>query len=138
MLGKIRNLVDKDTAFSLYQSLVLPLFNYCNKVYDGLSQQNSDVLQKLQNADIRSILQCDSRSHIADLHSEVNLEYLCSCRIKHTVVEMFKVYHELSLEYILNMFDKEADTHHICTRYAHTGNFVLPKFQLKTTQRLFR
>ena len=118
MLGKIRNIVDKDTAFSLYQSLVLPLFDYCDVVYDGLSQYNCDVLQKLQNAGIRSISQYDSRSHITDIHSEVNLEYLCSRREKHTMIEMFKVYHGLSPPYILSMFNKAREVHSINTRYA--------------------
>ena len=133
MLGKIRNIVDRDTAFSLYQSLVLPLLDYCDVVYDGLSQYNSDMLQKLQNAGIRSVLQCDSRSHITDIHSEVKLEYLCSRREKHTMV-----YHGLSLPYILSMFNKASDLHGINTRYAVTGNFELPKVRLETCQRSFR
>ncbi len=40
MLGEIRNLVERDTAFSLYQSLVMSLFDYCDNAY---------TLQKLPN-----------------------------------------------------------------------------------------
>ena len=38
-----------------YKGLIEPLFDYCSAVWDGLTQQLSEKLQKLQNRAIRVI-----------------------------------------------------------------------------------
>ena len=43
MLGKIRKVMDQETCTNLYKSLVLPLFDYCNVVYDRLRQLDNDI-----------------------------------------------------------------------------------------------
>ena len=37
------------TAIKIYKGLIEPHFDYCSDVWDGLTQQLSEKLQKLQN-----------------------------------------------------------------------------------------
>ena len=49
-LRRIRPLfICQSTAVLVYTSLIQPHFDYCSLVWDGLSDQLSDKLQKLQN-----------------------------------------------------------------------------------------
>ena len=111
MLGWVRRVMDQETFINLYKSLVIPLFDYCDVVYDGLRQNDIDTLQKLQNAACRIILSCDSRTHISDLHEALNLELLQSRRSRHTAHEMYKVYHQLTPLKILDMFVHPVNVH---------------------------
>ena len=48
-LRRISPLFSQSTAVLVYNSLIQPHFDYCSLVWDGLSDQLSDKLQKLQN-----------------------------------------------------------------------------------------
>ena len=54
-LKRIRPFVSMHTAVEIYKGLIEPHFDYCSAVWDGLSQQLSDKLQKLQNRAARVI-----------------------------------------------------------------------------------
>ena len=43
------------TAIKIYKGLIEPHFDYCSAVWDGLTQQLSEKLQKLQDRAIRVI-----------------------------------------------------------------------------------
>ena len=43
------------TAIKIYKGLIEPHFDYCNAVWDGLTQQLNEKLQKLQNRAIKVI-----------------------------------------------------------------------------------
>ena len=51
-LKRVRPFVSMDTAIKIYKGLIEPHFDYCSAVWDGLTQQLSDKLQKLQNLKI--------------------------------------------------------------------------------------
>ena len=55
-LRRIRPLISQCTAVLVYNSLIQPHFDYCSLVWDGLSDQLSDKLQKLQNRAARVTL----------------------------------------------------------------------------------
>ena len=56
MLGRVANVLDIGTSTMLYETLILPLFDYCDVVYGGLNQKDSMTLQKLQNFSLKSML----------------------------------------------------------------------------------
>ena len=43
------------TAIKIYKGVIEPRFDYCGVVWDGLSRQLSEKLQKLQNRSSRDI-----------------------------------------------------------------------------------
>lgn len=61
-----------------YRALVLPNFGYCNEVYDGLSNQLSSKLQKLQSPcdKIRVILSANYDSSASVLREKLCWETL--------------------------------------------------------------
>ena len=138
MLGRVRRVMDQETCANLYRSLVLPLFDYCDVVYDGLRQIDCEILQKLQNAACRIILKSDSRCHIEDLHSDLNLEILQSRRWRHSAHEMYKIYHELAPISLQNMFVLPRNRHDRTTCFSESANYVVPRCKLEQTKRSFR
>jgi len=44
------------TAIKIYRGLIEPYFDYCTVAWDGLSQQQSEKLQKLQNRAARVLI----------------------------------------------------------------------------------
>ncbi len=100
MLSRVRPAIDRKSAFSLYVSLIQPLFDYCDVVYDGLSQQDSQKLQKLQNIAMHFILQCEPRTRTKEMQDELELDSLVVRRWKHTCHEMFKIYNAISPQYL--------------------------------------
>ncbi len=71
VLGRGKRHLTLDTAKMLYNSLVLPFFDYCDVVTGNLNKTNLRRLKKLQNRGARIILKADSRTHINDMMSDL-------------------------------------------------------------------
>ena len=54
-LKRVRPFVSMHTAIKIYKGLIEPHFDYCSAVWDGVTQQLSEKLQKPQNRAIRII-----------------------------------------------------------------------------------
>ena len=48
MLRKARKVIPRDACITLYNSMVLPIFDYCFCVWDGCSQSKKEYLNRLQ------------------------------------------------------------------------------------------
>ena len=55
ILGRVRSFVTKETAILVHNTLILPLFDYCDIAWSNLLQQDMDRLQRLQNRSARII-----------------------------------------------------------------------------------
>ena len=53
------------TAIEIYKGLIAPQFDYCSVVWDGLSQQLSEKLQKVQNRAARVITKSSYNTNLA-------------------------------------------------------------------------
>ena len=69
VLGRARSFLSEDLCLSLYRTLVLPLFDFNDYVYDCLTVNDSYTMQKLQNTALRSILRVDSYTNCRYSHS---------------------------------------------------------------------
>ena len=70
-LKRMRPFISEDTAILLYRALIEPPFDYCCPVWDGLSDELADKLQKLQNRAIRIITKSDSHSSSTALRTRL-------------------------------------------------------------------
>ena len=61
-------MIDETTGLPLYKTIISPLFDYADVVFDCLSAQDSDRLQRMQNWALRIILRADPRTHAVDMH----------------------------------------------------------------------
>ena len=60
---RVRPFVSMHTAIKIYNGLIEPHFDYCSAVWDGLTQQLSEKLQKLQNRAIRVITKSNNNNN---------------------------------------------------------------------------
>ena len=53
MLGKTRKIVSEQTSLLMYKSLIVPILDYRDVVYVGLTAADSSKLQEVQNSALR-------------------------------------------------------------------------------------
>lgn len=121
MLSELRANIPTDLAITLYKSLILPAFDYCDIIYDILSQRDIFFLQKLQNGDLRCILKKDKYESVARMHGEANLEWLDVRRSQHSAHWAYKAKNNLRPEYICNKFEVQQGR----TRAATCGDLMM-------------
>ena len=103
-LKRLRPFICEDTAILLYRALIEPYFDYCCPVWDGLSNELADKLQKLQNRAIRVITNSDHYSSAIALRGELGWDNLCTRRKKQKLKLMFKTLNDQSPEYLKDPF----------------------------------
>ena len=137
VLGRARGFLSQELCLSLYRTLVLPLFDFNDYVYDCLTVADSYTLQKLQNTALRSILRVDSRTSIADIHKLAGFPNLSTRHYRHTAVEMFKVVNSLAPAIIQDRFVCVDTISNVNTRSASRGDLYLPVMRLQQTKHSF-
>ena len=83
VLRKVRKCLNRSLSLTLYKSLVLPHFDYCDVVYSCTSQENLRKLQLIQSSACRTLLLAESDRHIVDLHKKLHLDMLSTRRELH-------------------------------------------------------
>lgn len=100
-LKQARPLVSKEVALAIYNSLIQPLFDYCDVVWDNLTAFQATRLQKLKNRAGRVITQqgYDVRSYV--IREELGWKVLQETRDYHKVVLVHKALNNLAPPYLL-------------------------------------
>ena len=138
MLDRLRHILNKNTKITLYKTLIAPLFDYGDVVYDGISQLDSASLQKLQNSGLRRVLNCDARTHIEDMHKALDLDELIVRRKKHVNCQVYKCINQLAPNNVCDMI-KPRDTEHIMvTRSVTQGDLTIPRINLDLCRQNFK
>ncbi len=65
-LGKIAPIVKRSTSLMIYKTLILPIMEYGDVVYDCLTVKDADTLQKLQNACLKGTLYYRQNLDVSD------------------------------------------------------------------------
>ena len=109
LCARTRNLISiQFTAVLVYNSLIQPHFDYCSLVWDGLSDQLSDKLQKLQNRAARVILKANYGTSSSLLLDILKWDKLVIRRKKHKAIMMFKSLNEQAPVYLQNLFHERS------------------------------
>ena len=103
-LKRLTSFICEDTAILLYRALIEPYFDYCCPVWDGLSNELADKLQKLQNRAIRVITKSDYYSSATALRGKLGWDNLCTRRKKQKLKLMFKTLNDQCPEYLKGLF----------------------------------
>ena len=72
----MRSIIDRDTALMLYKCLILPIYDYLDYVYYPLGANIIDVLEKLQNVALRTIICAEPRTSTETLHTTLQMPHL--------------------------------------------------------------
>ena len=135
LLGRVQMLLDRKTALTIYKTLILPVLDYCDYIYYGISANDKDTLQKLQNCAFISILNADWYTHTDDTHSSLNMDKLDDHRKKHTSVQMYKFLKCPGPRNCQNIFAYVSDYHDVNTRASQKESLIVPKLNLSLSQR---
>ena len=104
-LKRLRPFISEDTAILRYRaSLIEPYFDNCCPVWDDLSNELADKLQKLQNRAVRVITKSDYYYSVTALRGKLGLDNLCTRRKKQKLKLMFKTLNAQSPEYLKGLF----------------------------------
>ncbi len=137
VLGRSRYFLSQELALYLYKQLILPLLDYGDIFYDGTTQKNSCIIQKLQNAAFRRILKAPKLTPTECLHDDLGMDRLHIRREKHICTEMYKIIHEIhpiSLKSYIHMLDSVSSR---VTRQSSALALYVSKPRLELTKKSF-
>ena len=134
-LGRFRHTLNEYYLNIIYQSIILPHFDYSDTIWQSCSNIFLDQLQKLQNRAGRILLGINPYRHtsIFQIHDLLKWETLKTRRKKHMYIMLYKIFHDLAPKYLQNnLVHKE-------TNYAlrNVENLVLPKPNTNYCKRTF-
>ncbi len=121
----------------LYKTLILPIFDYCDFVWDCVRQQDSQTLQKLQNMVLKNVLQVERLTPTDFVHQTLNMPYLHMRCKQHTADMMYKVHNQLVPARVQDMFEHVQDTSNCVTRQSQSNNFGISRHRLEMGKRYF-
>ena len=103
-LKRLRPFFSMHTAIKIHKGLIEPHFDYYSAVWDGLTQQLSEKLQKLQNCSIRVITKSSHDTSSRFLLNSLGWDNLSVRRAKQKAHLMYKCVKHLALAYLCNLF----------------------------------
>jgi len=125
MLKRIRHLVPRSTMECAYRTLVLPIIEYGNVVYDNLTIDLSNKLEKVQRAAALMCTGAYRRTSHEKLLAELGWETLKMRRKYQKLVLMYKIHNGLVPNYLSNMIpsSRGQGSNYILR---NTNNYSLP------------
>ena len=119
----------------IYNSLILPLFDYADIIYDSANTKYTKQLQTLQNRAGRTILRISPFKHTSnyELHEILKWESLNTRRKKHINSMVFKCLNNLTAPYLKDSF--KFLSHNYSLR--SNGKLLLPKPRTEYCRKMF-
>ena len=90
LLSKIRHYINEKTAVTMYKTMILPIVEYGDVLYDGTNQKLLLDLQTAKNRILRICLHEDRLANVALLHQRCNISKLKGRRLLHLNLFMYK------------------------------------------------
>ncbi len=138
LLGRIRHIIDRDTAMLLYKMLIVPIFDYCDYIYYSLGAVSAENLQKLQNTALRCIIRAEPRTAIQQLHTTTQMPRLDIRRKIHVAEYMYCIMNGQCPPEIQELFTRLDDIRQRSTRSENKYLLAIPFHHLSTTGRSLR
>lgn len=88
----------------LVKTLVFPHFNYCDTVYNDMTAELSDRLQRAQNYCIRFVFNLKRNDHVTPFYQELAILKLKVLRQYHILMVLHDVLHKHSPQYLYDRF----------------------------------
>jgi len=113
------------TRKMLYNSLVLPHYDYCATVWSCTSQHCITRLQRIQNRAMRIILNAPPRSHIEDLLDTLKWMSVRQRFLYNQMCLMWRIVHGHAPQYLTEHLVLAQDRHEHGTTSAANGNIYI-------------
>ena len=121
----------------IYKTLILPIMEYGDIIYDCLSAKDAATLQKLQNSCLKHVSQLPRLTSTAYIHATLDVEYLSVRCKQHVATQMFRVNNGMVPDQIERRFKDWATISERTTRSSVGNNYEIPKTKLEMTKRKF-
>ncbi len=133
-IARISQYVNEETIVYLYKSLILSQIKYGDIIYDGLSDKDSQFLQRLQNKCLKTLLHLDPLTSTVDVHVIAGIKTLKEGRVDHVCVQVYKGLNQLSTEVVNQMFTHVGTENDRITRSC-TRQDLVPNSRLQINRR---
>ena len=136
VIRKIRDLVNRDTLISVYNSLINPHFDFCSGVWDSIGVGLPNRLQKLQDRAARVIMNFSNDISGLEAIKALGWENLETRRAKSKAKTMYKVLNNLAPSLLTDLFEPRRNT----TKYDHRSfstSLQYPSQRLKNLRKVF-
>ena len=137
LLGRLNDFLLPDTMLMLYKTLILPIMDYGDIVYDGMTQKNALALQRVQNMAFKNILKAPKLTPTTTMHSELDMLTLSQRRMMHNATQMYKIHTGNGPDKTCDLFERRKSVSSFCTRSVTQGDFNIPLVKLECTKRCF-
>ncbi len=122
----------------LYNTLVLPLFEYGNIIYKTTDQTYLKQLQILQNKGACMLLNCHYRTHIIDMLTELNCMTVKEQADFHSTCLIYKCQNNLAPQYLVDHFNNISESYNDNTRNNTHGDIKLANPRNNQLMRTFK
>ena len=123
ILRRVKPFLTIDLSKTMFNSIVLPHFTYCDIIWASSDETNITRLQKLQNTCARVILNENRRSHVQPMLDSLSWMPIIDLIKYHTLVAVYKCTHGLVPSYLHNTFMQISRIHSYSTRQANLSPF---------------
>lgn len=115
-LFRINKKLTFNTKKMIYNSIILPHFDFCSTLYIGHTQAQLKSLQKLQNRSLRIILNCEFGTSTKFMLEALNFMSVKQRWTFNTIMFIFKIKNDLTPRYLRNKLQYNNETHDVNTR----------------------
>lgn len=134
-LSRISNKLTVDTKKLVYNSIILPQFDYCSTIYFTCNKEQIGMLQKIQNRALRIILNCVYLTSRELMLKTIHFMSIAQ-RIKFNVLVMiYKMINELLPIYLCQNLIFTRDVHIRNTRQNNANVLRLPNYNIEYTRK---
>ena len=123
-LRRLKPLLPRSTLVLIYNSLILPHFDYCSIVWDNLGKGLGQKLQRLQNRAARIITESDYNVRSSDILTLLNWSNLETRRTQQFKTFMYKTVNGMVPNYLSNKFSPISTVHEHNLRGSNHKLFV--------------
>ena len=127
LLKRIRHLLPMDTRILFFNYYIKPYLEYCCSIWGNSSKENLNIIVKLQKRAARLILDADFFTPSIVLFDKLKWISFSDIVKYHQVSLVYKCIHQISPEYLHDMFSIRPDSQRYNLRSSDTGRLVVPK-----------
>lgn len=136
LINNVKSILPRRSLCSLYKTMVLPIIEYCDIIYDNCTIKNSLALENIQR---RAALTCTGAyRHTSNdsLLSELNWQPLRIRRQVHKLLMLFKIIRSLTPPYLSHIIPRLLDNQY-SLRSRESAALPIPYSRLSSTRNGF-
>lgn len=135
MLCRISKNLTFDTKKVIFNSIVLPAFQYCSTIYLGNNKEEIGQMQIIQNRAMRLILNCEFLTPIDFMLKALNWLSISQMIKYNALIYIYKMLNDQLPKYLAKNLIRTNTLHNRLTRQNNEYNLRLPNYSTNFTQK---